>query len=322
MPRGPDISPLPGIPVIHIADDPGTLVAADPHLGFEGAMNRNGIYLPPRSLDPAGVLVKAAVETGSRRIVLLGDVKHRLSGPTVEEGFDIKGFFRKLTEVVDRVDVCPGNHDGGLADALVPGVELHGPRGFLSGDVGFWHGHTWPDPALFGGRRLLMGHTHPTVWFLDHLSTKVAEQCWLRARLSPRLVMEEGIRRRIYPDPKKTKKGAGAERTPRLPPPRKRLDLIVIPALSPYGSGCAVNHPRVPLLGPMGRPGLVDIDEGDVYLLSGVHLGKVKDLPAADEVAPGPVEVGSGCRTPAGPEIPERKENGGSPGAGGRGRDG
>jgi len=271
-------------------------------LGFERAMARKGIFLPPRREDPAELLCRLGGEAGSRRLVLLGDVKHRIPRPSVEEEFDLRGFFRALLEVFEAVDVCPGNHDGGLAEAVTGGVNLHGPRGFRLGSAGFFHGHTWPDPSLLECSVLLMGHSHPTVWFLDPLKAKNSEPCWVRARLPVRRIFDGGVERRIYPDPKKKGKGSGtggradAGPLPKRPGPKKKIELLMVPALSPYGSGCAVNDPRRPVLGPLGTPGMLDMGDADVYTLDGVHLGRVRDLPGADAVPPADPEAWAGPR--------------------------
>jgi metallophosphoesterase superfamily enzyme len=175
-------------------------------------------------------------------------------------------------------------------------VILHGPRGFVREGVGFLHGHTWPDLPLLESRVVLMAHSHPTVWFTDRLSSRSAEPCWLRASASPRMIHDEGVSRRIYPPVEKSgkKKSAEGDIPPaemeggddgrimfKRPPPRKRLELVLVPAMSPYGQGCAVNHRERPFLGPLGTFDCVDIPNSDVYLLNGVHLGKVRGLPEA-----------------------------------------
>jgi metallophosphoesterase superfamily enzyme len=296
MPVRTSVTPIPDLPILLLERGERTIVAGDVHLGYEDAMAGEGIHLPPGKEDPADVLARAALDTGASKIVLLGDVKHRIPRPSTGEGFGLKEFFRRLLDVVDGVDVCPGNHDGGLADALTAGVTLPGPKGFADGGVGFFLGHTWPDPHLLGMKFLLMGHSHPHVWFTDPLKTRDSEPCWLRAEVSPRRIFDEGVARGIYPDPKKagkrdgqisTAEGKGRTGGPvRRPGPKKRTELLVVPAVSPFGSGFPVNHVTRPLLGPLGTGSIIDPARTRVYLLNSVHLGALEDLPPVNNLPP------------------------------------
>jgi len=233
------------------------LVVADLHMGIESELASRGVVLPsqvPRIKERLFELIK---QERPKRLVFLGDVKHNVPIATWQEWRELPTFFEELAKHV-RVEVVPGNHDGGL-DGMVPGdVKIHGVGGILLGkSIGLVHGHAWPSPGLMKAKLLVSAHNHPAVEFRDELGARIVEPAWLRCKLNPSKL------------PKKLRVAAG-DNVP---------ELLVMPAFGELVGGAAVNQ-AVPkeLIGPIFKSGAARIEDAEVYLLDGTCLGLVKNL--------------------------------------------
>jgi putative SbcD/Mre11-related phosphoesterase len=249
--------PIYGVPALKIRSKENVLVVADLHLGIESELARRGVTLPSQVPKIKERLLKLIERERSKRLIFLGDVKHNVPIATWQEWRELPAFFEELAERV-RVEVVPGNHDGGLEGMVPSGVKIHEVGGVLLGrKIGLIHGHAWPSPALLKAELIVAAHNHPAVEFRDELGGRTIEPAWLRCKLSsPKL-------------PKKLKKaieGDGPE-------------VLVMPAFGELVGGAAVNR-AVPeeFLGPMFKSGAVRLDEAEVYLLDGTSLGTVGNL--------------------------------------------
>lgn len=230
----------------------GTLVAGDLHLGIESEFYRSGFTIPSHIEKIKDRIIKLAMENDCKKVVLLGDVKHKFYGVSRQEEREIPLFLEQLADRLD-VHVCLGNHDGNLRQIAPKKVRIHPTSGFRSGKYFFNHGQSWPGKELAGAEVLVTGHSHPAVEFRDSLGFRSIEHCWLRCSLNRKKVLE--------------KYGSGA----------KVREAVVVPAFNPLIGGLPVNREGSEL-GPVMRNGLIELDKCDVYLLDGTYLGKVKNL--------------------------------------------
>lgn len=234
------------------------LAASELHLGLESALARQGAFLRSRSLALANELLNDARRAGASRLLLLGDVKHKVAVVSRQETRDVPAFFDLLHEFFDDILITPGNHDAGLA-SLLPQArfpklrvgratgEVLGRKGFR---VGALHGHTWPRPGLLDVELLLVGHTHAAASLVDETGAAVTQLAWLRGR-----VAEDRAHARY-----------GKRRSP---------EIIVFPPYNPLCGGTAIN--RDGLLGPIAE--LVDPVASTLWLLDGrraMDLGGVE----------------------------------------------
>ncbi|MBN2142586.1 metallophosphoesterase [Candidatus Woesearchaeota archaeon] len=145
-----------------------TLVVGDIHVGYEEALNRQGILVPRFAFkDIMKALSEAVSETAPEKIILLGDLKHEFGGISDQEWTDalkVLDFLKKKAEVI----IVKGNHDTLLEPiARRKGVEIkdyHYARGFF-----FCHGD-----RLFGRNKdfkkakvVVIGHEHPAIGIRD-----------------------------------------------------------------------------------------------------------------------------------------------------------
>jgi uncharacterized protein len=247
-----------------LTDDEGAhtyLVASELHLGIENELARRGAFLRSRSLALADRLAALARAQDADRLILLGDVKHRVTHLTPQERRDVPAFFERLS-ALDRIDIAVGNHDAGLRSLLprtkAPNVRFHPAGGFLlrgeEARVACLHGHAWPRPALLAADTFLVGHTHAAVALVDEQGRSVTEWAWVRGRLDPAKVRAKYGRR-------------AASR------------VVVFPPFNPLCGGTPVN--RDGLLGPFAK--LLEAASAEAYLLDGRSLGRLGSLVGSAE---------------------------------------
>ena len=95
---------------LHLPDE-RTVVVADLHLGYESALEAEGIHIPrvqTRTVKEA--LARLIERYEAERVVLLGDVKHEFSRNLGQEVRDVRSVLDSISDLVDIV-IVKGNHD-------------------------------------------------------------------------------------------------------------------------------------------------------------------------------------------------------------------
>ncbi len=240
-----DLEPVPDTPALRMRGGSSWVCVADLHLGMESELRRAGFNIPTQT--PKMLAKLKEIASPGDRLLVLGDVKHRIPWAGYREDREIRPFFSELQRNFDDVVVMAGNHDGGITEVLPDGVKASSGRGDLVEDVGVFHGHLWPSDKAMSGKKLVMGHIHPAVVLVDSIGTRSTEKCWLRAKLNRDTVMD---------------------RYKRCP-----AELVVLPAFNPLLTGTPVNTTGGSKLGPIFKNELVDRTSYRVYLLDGTNLG-------------------------------------------------
>jgi Predicted ICC-like phosphoesterases len=118
-----------GHPALLLEGEARTLVISDLHVGLEEELRRGGIFLPPQTRRLIDRILSLAGETGARRLVLLGDVKHTVSGVSPYELQELRELLSAVAAAFDDVTIVPGNHDAGLGSMSLGPVKLARPSG-------------------------------------------------------------------------------------------------------------------------------------------------------------------------------------------------
>jgi len=236
------------------------LVIADIHIGIEYEYRRSGIHIPSQTEKLINKLETLIKKTKAKRLVILGDVKHKVPGISFQEEREVPVFLKHVSEKVP-IDIVPGNHDSGLKDYLSENVKLHSSKGFRHENVFFSHGHAWPDKGFLETKYLLMGHVHPAAEFTDKLGYKWSEPVWVKAKIKKQEL------ERQYKTKLKT--------TP---------EVVVFPAFNEFAGRIAINKPlrEIDLKHKTGPPSpifrICKLKEARTYLLDGTCLGKLGNL--------------------------------------------
>ena len=260
---GPLVEPIPGHPAAVARTSrrgfpERSLVVADYHAGIEAGLRyERGVELPSKAAVRRERLLSLLDRTDADRLVVLGDLGHRIGDPDGDEAEELRGF---AAAVADRAEltVVPGNHDGGLADFFGDDddVEVTDPAGVRLGDVGFCHGHTWPSREVLAADVVCSAHEHPAVRLEDEVGGARKERVWLRGALAPEVFAEHH-------------EVAPAEVA------RADAELVVFPAFNDTSGGTWVNVPGQGFLSPFLPGGLTD---GEAYLLDGTRLGDYRNV--------------------------------------------
>lgn len=259
--------PLISFPALILEDKRRILVIADLHIGWEVSLSQQGIHIPSQVSRLASRVLKAIERSEAEELLILGDVKHTVARAELEEWRDVPLFFEKVLERVDGVSVVPGNHDGNLEGLLPAGVRLHPSSGIAIGGVALFHGHRLPHPKLLGGcNRLVMGHMHPMIALRDKMGVKTLQQVWVNTQCDGGGILE--ILRRRFKNVDSLRMGG------------RRIGCTILPSFNDLLGGKAVNLDSRDgqYMGPLMRAGVINLDEGEVFLLDGTYLGKVGQL--------------------------------------------
>jgi len=257
------------------------VVLSDLHIGWEVTLSQQGIHIPSQTGKMLQRLRVIIEKEHPSRIIMLGDVKHSVTGAELEEWRDVPDFFEALLKLVPSVQVILGNHDGNLEPLTPSKVEILPSTGLaLWNRFGLLHGHAWPSPEILGCETLILGHLHPAVTLRDALGYRLTKPAWVTAPCDPKKLVRG------------TLKAAGIQPRGDLEEVLKekfRVKLattrcVFVPPFNDFLGGRPVNSRKIEethageRLGPVLRSGAVDMDDAEVHLLDGTYLGRVKQL--------------------------------------------
>jgi len=257
------------------------LVVADLHIGWEVRLAEQGIYVPSQTPKIQERMLQLIQSCKPTSILFLGDVKHAIAKVEMEEWRDIPDFFENINKKVQNIQIIPGNHDGNLEPLLLPTAKILSPTGVTLGNIGLFHGHTWPAPNLLNCSSLITAHVHPTVTFRDPLGFRITRQVWVKAQCdSTKLAKSLLEHQRIKVD-----KNPILLLQELFKVKLKTSQLFIMPSFNDFLGGQAINQKGLgksgsskAFIGPILRSKSVNIDNAEVHLLDGTFLGTVNHL--------------------------------------------
>jgi uncharacterized protein len=234
------------------------LVVADLHLGAEHDLRMSGVNMPSGAPNIEKRLENLIKKNKANRLIILGDIKHKVPGVSFQEEREVPGMVSRLSELAS-VELLPGNHDGGI-EKLCPGLKAHPSEGLKIGNFFLSHGHAWPGDDALKCDAIIIGHNHPQVVFSDRIGKTWRERVWVTAEFKREFLKEH------YNSIKKEMN---------IP------ELILIPAFNTLVGGWAVNKQSdtgryVGGLGPLTK--CADIGNASLFLLDGTFLGQVSNI--------------------------------------------
>jgi hypothetical protein len=255
-----------------------TLVIADLHIGWEIALSQKGIHIPTQTPKLLQKLKNLIAIYKPEKLLILGDVKHTVATAEIGEWHDIPNFFNELKRQIREIHVIRGNHDGSLEPLLPENIEILSATGTTIGEVGLFHGHRWPSPALLKCKTLMMGHVHPIVAFRDPAGFRITRQVWVKAecdgtKLAETLLQKHRIK--IDGSVKETLRKHYRIKS-------ETSQLFIMPSFNDFLGGRPLNR-RKPggtarIVGPVLRSEAVDTENAEIYLLDGTFLGTLNQL--------------------------------------------
>ena len=232
-----------------------TLLISDLHLGLEKEMARKGFRLPAYSVKMVERVKRLAESYGTRRLAVLGDVKHTVGKVEDIDWGVVPWFFDTMLDLFELVEVVPGNHDGNIKTVLPPRVKLDPSQGAVLGDgrnkIGVAHGHAWPSEEAIATRNLVIGHSHFTYEMRDPLGSRSRESVWVTADYDVAELMEgAGHKSKL--------KGMGK--------------LTVMPPFNRLVGGQPINRSKSFEFGPVLSSRSVSLEGADIFLTDGTRV--------------------------------------------------
>ena len=154
------------------------LVITDLHLGFEGNLSQNNIFLGKNTSVNESIkeVEKILVKTKPDSLILLGDIKSGIKSITKTEWNDVPVFLEKIKKQIS-VTIIPGNHDANIEKLIPEGISLATSKGMIIEDILLTHGHTIPTENFSSVNKIIMGHVHPV--FFQEKSIINGERVWV-----------------------------------------------------------------------------------------------------------------------------------------------
>jgi putative SbcD/Mre11-related phosphoesterase len=258
-----------------------TLLIADPHIGWEMELQKKGIHVPSQMPKILNKLTAILDEYKPQRLVIIGDVKYSIVTSEMTEWHDVPDFFAELQCHIGDIAVVRGNHDANIEPLLPENVKLLPATGVAIGDVGVFHGHKWPSPALLGCKTLVMGHLHPAVVFRDPAGFKITRQAWMKTKCDPEALAKILLQKHKVKIESTVAETLQKHYNVRL----KSKEILIMPSFNDFLGGRPVNESRPrkesggeALIGPVLRSEAVDVANSELYLLDGTYLGTLNQL--------------------------------------------
>jgi len=217
------------------------LAITDLHLGIEFELRKKGINVPLQTEKFLKILEEAKQETDAKRIVVLGDIKHKVPVASAKEVEYIRKFFENLSKIFGEILVCKGNHDD-LIEEVLQDYKVYDARGFKIKDYGFFHGHAWPFSKLWNCKVWIVGHLQAAIEIRKGNFKKI-EKVVIKAR-------------------PKIEKG-------------KLKEIIILPAFSDLAGSLLLNK-EMPSDFLFDK--IIDIENSDAYFLDGSYLGRLDKI--------------------------------------------
>ena len=232
-----------------------TLLISDLHLGLEKEMAKKGFRLPAYSVRMVERVKGIAERYGTKRLMVLGDVKHTVGKVEDIDWGVIPWFFDTMLDLFEAVGVVPGNHDGSIKTVLPPRVVLHPSHGAVLGTgrrrIGVAHGHAWPSEEAIATRNLVIGHSHFTYEMRDSLGTRSREAVWVSAEYDVKELMEgAGYRSKV----------------------RGKGKLTVMPPFNRLVGGQPINRAKSFEFGPVLSSRSLSLKDADIFLTDGTRV--------------------------------------------------
>lgn len=151
-----------------------TLVIADTHIGYEEALNKQGVFVPRFQFKDIGKRLEkifAKLSDSGRtveKIIINGDVKHEFGTISEQEWRHTLQLIDFLNKHCKDLYLIKGNHDKILGP--IAGKRSIEIKDYLIlGDIAVMHGDRLPDKKLEAEMKdkkvktIIIGHEHPAV---------------------------------------------------------------------------------------------------------------------------------------------------------------
>ncbi len=164
-------------------DNAKALVCSDMHLGYEGFLNLQGIFVPRYNFNEIKKNFEFAFSEKGKPdyLIVCGDFKHDFRGISPQEwkeSFEILDF---LSKNCNKLVLIKGNHDSSLS-VIAKSRNIDFVEEFFLSELKalFLHGDKLPSKSYLDKSDLIIiGHEHPSVTLRDGIKSETYK-CFLK----------------------------------------------------------------------------------------------------------------------------------------------
>lgn len=166
------------------------LVIGDVHIGYEEALNKQGILIPRFQFkDTINRLEKAIKNKRFNSIILLGDVKHEFGTISETEWRNTLQFLDTLSSYTKKIILIKGNHDK-ILEPIADKRNLEVKNNVKLKDIFLLHGHIIPEENkdFKDSKIIIIGHEHPAISITDKLKTEIYK-CFIKGKYKSKVLI-------------------------------------------------------------------------------------------------------------------------------------
>lgn len=144
------------------------LVFGDIHIGYEEALNKQGILVPrTSSTELLKRTEKLLQKTKPNIIIILGDLKHEFGTISETEWRHTVRFLNLLQQHARKIILIKGNHDT-ILKPIAKTKNLEITDTYEIDDILFAHGNKiWEQAKQKNIKTIIIGHIHPAITVTD-----------------------------------------------------------------------------------------------------------------------------------------------------------
>lgn len=233
------------------------LLIGDLHLGLTSEWRRKGVSAYSQVKNFVKRISDMKKQTKTTQLVLIGDVKHKVTGISWQEEREIPIFLEELGKIFKKIIIIKGNHDGFIEKLVKDKSKVKVVKSLIIGDYFITHGHRnikTKKPFI------VIGHNQPAVKLRDRVGASYTLPCWV---IGP--MMTESKTSNLKKDSARCKKSTKES---------IEQQLIIMPAFNKLSGSGIVNEDE--FIGPVAKH--LIRSKASVHLLDGTDLGLLKDL--------------------------------------------
>jgi uncharacterized protein len=154
-----------------------TLIVTDFHLGYEEALNKQGMMVPRVQFNEIMKrLKKILIKLKNKKIdtiVVNGDLKHEFGSISDQEWRHVLQLLDMFSNYCNKIVLIKGNHDT-ILGPIAKKRKVNILDNYSLGDILILHGDSIPDKNLLKGiQTIIIGHEHPAVSIKDGPRTEL-----------------------------------------------------------------------------------------------------------------------------------------------------
>lgn len=139
------------------------LIVADLHLGYEEALNKQGILVPRQMFSEIKKEIKELLKLKPSIVIINGDLKHEFGEISRQEWHEVLEILELLMKDKRKIILVKGNHDT-ILGPIASKKNLKIKEFYCFEDICVLHGHKiFLNKEINKAKIIIIGHEHPAI---------------------------------------------------------------------------------------------------------------------------------------------------------------